>query len=58
VRACLQGALVNARALARAPQVLAQVEGPTSRAIREGGVKLGVANVPKNYRVRAGAQLE
>lgn len=38
-------------------QALAKVEGPTSRAIQE-GVKLGVANVPKGYRVRSGAQLE
>jgi hypothetical protein len=38
-------------------QALAKVEGPTSRAIQK-GVKLGVANVPKGYRVRSGAQLE
>jgi hypothetical protein len=38
-------------------QVLSKVEGPTSKAIKR-GVKIGVANVPKNYRVRSGAQLE
>lgn len=38
-------------------KMLARVEGPTSQAIKR-GVKLGVANVPKNYRVRSGAQLE
>lgn len=38
-------------------QVLSKVESPTSKAIKR-GVKLGIANVPKNYRVRSGAQLE
>lgn len=38
-------------------QVLSKVEGPTSKAIKR-GAKLGVANVPKQYRVRSGAQLE
>eukprot|EP00775_Hariotina_reticulata_P012474 gene12474-12608_t len=39
-------------------QMLAKLEGPTGRAIREAGVKLGPANIPKGYKVRSGAQLE
>lgn len=38
-------------------QMLAKLEGPTSQATQH-GVKLGPANVPKNYKVRSGAQLE
>eukprot|EP00878_Enallax_costatus_P007646 GHUV01008005.1.p3 GENE.GHUV01008005.1~~GHUV01008005.1.p3 ORF type:complete len:145 (+),score=32.00 GHUV01008005.1:2217-2651(+) len=38
-------------------QMLAKLEGPTSRAI-ERGVHLGPANVPKTYKVKSGAQLE
>lgn len=38
-------------------QMLSKVEGPTSKAIKR-GAKLGVANVPKQYRVKSGAQLE
>jgi len=38
--------------------MLAKLEGPTDRAIREAGVKLGPANIPTGYKVRSGAQLE